>query len=658
MIQNDFYNIGEYAAAGAFEAPERSLFYRKALGLRRYYEHCRLPEYDGRPLYPSGARVRDMRVAPDYMFGLGVNAAGANDEVRALLNRYGADFGQYHSVVPAEHTVAGNMSCHSIPHYGRIVREGFESYLVRIRHIADPEIRAGLTELVEGIRAYAARCAAYLESVCADRALIDALKKVPMRPAESFYEAVVAWNFVMYLDCCDNLGCVASDLIDFYHGEDVIPLLENLFDNLDANDGYSMALGTDTNALTIPCLRASKGKRRPMTELFVDEHTPDEVWAAAFDGIRSQNGQPAFYNPQLLRGLSERFPCIRPADITKFCGGGCTESMIAGMSNVGSLDAGINLLLILTQTMARDLAGAPDFESFYQCYIESVRAVVDNVTDKISHSQEIRARLNPLPMRTLLVDDCIDHGLDFNNGGARYKWSIINFAGLINVIDGLLVIRDRVFGAQDIDAAEMLHRLHENDPDFLAECRAHPAVFGTDDPDVNAFTRRISADIFSTVACRRPYIGEGFLAASIQFHCQADAGRHIGATPDGRAAGAPVCDSLGAIFGKDVCGPTALLKSVAAIDQGKMLGVPVLNFNINADFRDDILKALILSYMKMGGIQIQITCASAALLQEAYAHPELHKNLVVRVGGYSEYFYRLSDEMKRMILNRTIQKGV
>ena len=89
-----------------------------------------------------------------------------------------------------------------------------------------------------------------------------------------------------------------------------------------------------------------------------------------------------------------------------------------------------------------------------------------------------------------------------------------------------------------------------------------------------------------------------------------------------------------------------------------MLGVPVLNFNINADFRDDILKALILSYMKMGGIQIQITCASAAPLQEAYAHPELHKNLVVRVGGYSEYFYRLSDEMKRMILNRTIQKGV
>mgnify|MGYP006909141724 CR=1 FL=1 len=125
MIQNDFYNIGEYAAAGAFEAPERSLFYRKALGLRRYYEHCRLPEYDGRPLYPSGARVRDMRVAPDYMFGLGVNVSGADDKVRALLNRYGADFGQYHSVVPAEHTVAGNMSCHSIPHYGRIVREGF-----------------------------------------------------------------------------------------------------------------------------------------------------------------------------------------------------------------------------------------------------------------------------------------------------------------------------------------------------------------------------------------------------------------------------------------------------------------------------------------------------------------------------------------------------
>jgi formate C-acetyltransferase len=62
--------------------------------------------------------------------------------------------------------------------------------------------------------------------------------------------------------------------------------------------------------------------------------------------------------------------------------------------------------------------------------------------------------------------------------------------------------------------------------------------------------------------------------------------------------------------------------------------------------------------MKQGGIQMQITCISREMLEEAYRNPELHKNLVVRVGGYSEYFYRLSNELKRMVINRTIQNEV
>lgn len=156
---------------------------------------------------------------------------------------------------------------------------------------------------------------------------------------------------------------------------------------------------------------------------------------------------------------------------------------------------------------------------------------------------------------------------------------------------------------------------------------------------------------------KKPYIGEGFIPASIQFMSQADAGRHIGATPDGRKAGQPLCDSLGAIFGKDQKGPTAFLKSVASIDLNRAVGVPVLNFNIDEKWNDDILKALILSYMEMGGIQMQITCISEELLREAYKNPDEHKNLVVRVGGYSEYFYRLTDELRKMILNRTIQKA-
>ena len=654
MIMKRLYEIGEYAAAGLFEQPQGSLFLRKAIGLQRFYENCPLPQYNGTALYPSG-KVQ----LPSYLSGLAVDLQKLKAEDAEIENRIQKEFCRYHSSVPKEHGVTGDMYTHSIPNYERILKEGFLSYIPRVEKIKDEDMREGLLHLISGIECYINRCVEYLQMVQADPKLINALKRVPMCPATNIYEAVVAWNFVLYLDSCDNLGCVATGLYPYYQGEDITDLLRNLFDNLDENNGYSLALGMDYNALTLQCLEAVKGKRRPMIELFVDETTPGEIWEKAFESIRTSNGQPAFYNPDaLLGGLQKKFKSITQEDIGKFCGGGCTETMLAGLSNVGSIDAGINLLLILENCIKTELATVNDFEAFYTRYIDAVKRIVDTVTMEIGNSQLERAKYNPLPMRTLLVDDCIDHGLDFNNGGARYKWSIINFAGMINVVDAMLVIRDCVFENKRYSAAELIAKLEENDKDFLMQLRNHQVSFGKDHPDANAFSKKISADCFSMLDDKKPPLGEGFLPASIQFMAQVEAGKKIGATPDGREAGAPLCDSLGAVFAKDTKGPTALLNSVTSLNLERALGVPVLNFNINPDFKDGILKALILGYMKQGGIQMQITCISREMLEEAYRNPEEHKNLVVRVGGYSEYFYRLSDELKRMVIERTIQNEV
>lgn len=656
MISDEFRSIGEYCAAGMYEEPQRSRFYRKALGLRRFYENCKPADYNGEYLYPSGTITKKMNIYPSYM-EIGI----AYDEVckknKDLADLYISEFGKGYSSVPREHSVAGNMYTHSMPNYERILKEGLLSYTERIEKIEDTDIREGLLHLIEGIKNYLKRCVDYLEAIGADEKLVSALKKVPLYPAENIYEAIVSWNFILYLDNCDNLGCVASGLYPYYKGEDITPELENLYDNLDANTGWSMVLGTDYNPLTIQCLEASKGKRRPMIELFVNDNTPDEIWDKAFEVIRTNNGQPAFYNEKvLLKGLQSRFPAIRDEDLKKFCGGGCTESMLAGLSNVGSLDAGINLLLILENAIYAKLEDTKTFEEFYQYYISEVQSVVETVTAEISNSQRRRAEINPLPMRTLLVDDCIDQGKDYNNGGARYKWSIVNFAGMINVIDSMLVIRDFIFSEKLFDVPEFIGLLKANDKDFLKLAKNHKVSFGNDNTDANLFANRISTDIFSMLDAPKPYMGEGFLPASIQFKSQVSAGEKIGATPDGREKGAPLCDSLGAIFAKDTDGPTALLKSVTNLDLKRALGIPVLNFNISPDFKNPVLKALILGYMHLGGIQMQITCTSLETLMEAYENPDMHKNLVVRVGGYSEYFSNLTDELKKMVINRSIQK--
>ncbi len=648
---NKLLGLNEFCAAGLYEETERSLFYRKALGLRRYYENCNLPIYNGEKLYPSGKHY-----SPSYMDCLPIDFGKIEKADAEISNKIRNEFYCAYSSVPIDHTVAGNMYTHSIPNYERILKEGFLSYIPRIEKIKDADIKDGLLHLIYGIKNYVERITDYLEKVGAEESLINALKQVPMLPARNIYEAFVCWNFVMYLDGCDNLGCIASGLYDYYKGENIVDLLENIFNNLDINCGYSMALSADYNEITIQCLEASKGKRRPMIELFVDENTPQEIWDKAFEVIRTTNGQPAFYNPNvLLKGLENRFNNISKADIKKFCGGGCAESMIAGYSNVGSLDAGINLLLILESTIYEALENKNTFEEFYNEYISQTFAVVNEVTQEIYNSQQKRSKVNPLPMRTLLIDDCIDKGLDYNNGGARYMWSIINFAGLINVIDSMLVIKDFVFENKLYSASEFIDNLKNKNLEFLDVCKNHEVCYGTDNIEVNEFSARISSDIFSMLEGKKTYFGDGFIPASIQFLSQVAAGEGIGATPDGRKKGAPLCDSLGAIFGKDIFGPTALLNSVTALDLKSALGTPILNFNINPNFSDDIIKSLILCYFEQGGIQMQITCTTRQILEEAYNNPDNHRNLIVRVGGYSEYFNNLSDELKKMIIDRTIQ---
>ena len=104
-------------------------------------------------------------------------------------------------------------------------------------------------------------------------------------------------------------------------------------------------------------------------------------------------------------------------------------------------------------------------------------------------------------------------------------------------------------------------------------------------------------------------------------------------------------------FAKVKVGVKSLQDAILNLDSLKQLDKTYTNKN-------EILKALIVGYLSSGGYQMQITCTSLAMLMEAYNNKDMHKNLVVRVGGYSEYFHNLSDELKKMIISRTIQKMV
>jgi formate C-acetyltransferase len=228
----------------------------------------------------------------------------------------------------------------------------------------------------------------------------------------------------------------------------------------------------------------------------------------------------------------------------------------------------------------------------------------------------------------------------------------VNIAGLINVIDSLLAIRHLVYETGTNTPAAFLAGLTKQAPDYLADLR-HCPCFGVDDEKADTLAADFMDRVFDIFNQRTPFLGGQFLPSSIQFATYADAGRQVGPTPDGRTAGSPLADSLGAVHGKDIAGPTALLNSVAKLPLYKAVGTPILNIRLKKQALSSSLRPLIMGFFDQGGMQVQVSCLSREDILDAVEHPDRHQNLIVRIGGYSEYFNRLSKELQETVLQRT-----
>ena len=135
-VSERFLNMGEPLLAGLYENTDRGLFYRKALGRRRYYEAMPAPAYQPGRLYPSGARPSSGTVDPNYMGGYWYDINRLREKDREMADLFASsELFRYHSSVPKEHTVAGDMWTHSMPDTQRILVEGFDSYDARTEKI-------------------------------------------------------------------------------------------------------------------------------------------------------------------------------------------------------------------------------------------------------------------------------------------------------------------------------------------------------------------------------------------------------------------------------------------------------------------------------------------------------------------------------------------
>ena len=655
-----FSDIGEPLAAGFFEEPDSSVARRFCRGYRRMYEECTLQEYDpASSLYPyrtpgkNGAAI-EICYCRQFDYNAG-RLREKSPEAERIIQEFYREYGDFFDIEGREEACkysgpeAWN---HSALDHDRITAEGLIGYEKRILEMKDEDLKAALSDLLLGIRNYLGRCIDYLESVGAEQRLITALKKVPENPCDTAYEALVAVNFMLCLDSADNLGYVDSWLPRYYKGEDLSKELRDIAMSV-YRGGWSMTVGPEYSELTKQWIKASQGLPRPMVELRVTPDMPDDLWDVVLDSILAGYSQPSLYNNDaIIRRLKERIPHAPEEDINTFAGMGCTETALSGMTFAGGIDINLSVLKVFDDCMREELGEHESFESFYESFMKRLHSAQDALIKYVNNYYLKRAEISFAPLRTLFTRGCIENEKGFFQGGAKYTYAMPSDSGIPNTADSLLALKKLVFEDKRYTPEDFIAALDGEDEEFRALAAKCPS-YGVADPEADGLIHDLTSRFYSYYHEAEFSLGIGFLPTSHQFVRHIGVGRAIGATPDGRRARQPVADSIAAVNGKAVDGPTSMLLSAARFDQEMVYGIPILNLNVNNSYDRNALRALIETYFELNGTQLQITCQNRKTLIDAKKNPDKYRDLIVRVGGFSAYFCDLGSDLQDAVIART-----
>jgi len=266
----------------------------------------------------------------------------------------------------------------------------------------------------------------------------------------------------------------------------------------------------------------------------------------------------------------------------------------------------------------------------------------------------------PVPFLSLIIEDCISNGIDYNAGGARYNTSYVQGVGLGSVTDNITSIKYNVFDKKNVTMDELLKAMEHNFVGF--EQLRHDLIYetpkyGNDDDYADEHAVDVFNIFYDAINNKPTYRGGKYRINMLPTTSHVYFGSVMKATPDGRKEFEPLSEGISPFQGADKKGPTAVLKSAAKIDHIKTGGT-LLNQKFSPSFFKDEksitkLGHLVRSYFRMDGHHIQFNVVSAKTLREAQKNPEKYSDLIVRVAGYSDYFNDLGEDLQNEIIRRT-----
>ncbi|MBU1669971.1 MAG: hypothetical protein KKF41_03455 [Actinobacteria bacterium] len=433
---------------------------------------------------------------------------------------------------------------------------------------------------------------------------------------------------------------------------------------------------TEVSMLCIDALDAV----RPVMDLCVRIHpgSPpqliDRVVRAISDGVSL-----AVYNDEVISKSLRRIG-VSEEHARDFAIIGCVEHVSASRTGGNTGCGQVNLAALLDMALRNGSMGLPmsrfvsgggglvegdfrlpgDFEELMESFGRQLDHALDEIVRGIGVVDTEYLR-RPTPFISMTIDGCLAGGRDITAGGALYDVSAIELTGLANVADSMAAIRKAVYEEGWISLPDLITAMDTN---FRGNERLRQRLvnrapkFGNDDDEADLIARRVMDMAFERILPRKNIRGGQMTPVYLSLALHIIFGQVLGATPDGRLAGTPICNSLSPANGRERNGPTAVLNSIAKIDTtGLSTGSAVnIKFHPSAFAADESKRKLadmMLAYFEKGGPQLQVTMADADTLRDAKKHPEDYPDLVVKVGGFSALFTDLGADVQDEIIERT-----
>ncbi|MHA1957675.1 MAG: trans-4-hydroxy-L-proline dehydratase [Candidatus Thorarchaeota archaeon] len=416
---------------------------------------------------------------------------------------------------------------------------------------------------------------------------------------------------------------------------------------------------------------------QPSVCIQLSRENPDSFLMKAVEVVKEGFGQPSMFNTDVI--IKEFLRAGKSIEDARNGGpSGCVTISAFGKESC-ILTGYCNWPKILEITLnngvdprtgkkvGADTGDAKDFQSFDElltAYEKQMKYFIDLKIKGNNIIERLYADHMPAPFLSLLFDDCIERAKDYHDGGPRYNSTYIQGVGMGTITDSLSAIKQHVFETRKYTMSAVLEGLKNNfanDEVMRMTLLNKTPKYGNDDDKADKIAKQVFELYFNTVDGRPNTKGGEYRVNLLPTTVHIYFGSVTGATPDGRQAGKPLSDGISPSHGADKNGPTAVIKSVAKIDHSKTGGT-LLNQKFmpqalaNGEGRQK-LADLVHSYFKLGGHHIQFNVVEPETLVDAQKHPENHKNLIVRVAGYSDYFVNIGKELQDEIIARTAQKG-